>query len=367
MSNYNTGKPVPSIDPRDLDDNATNFDELLNLAVPSVNDRLGVPRKTWWQMEQDASALVSPNISALAAMVWAANKGLYFTGASAPAQFDLTAQGRTFLAAATQATQRTALALSSAAITALQTSASDATAGSILTVGAFGLGANGLSIAESALNTARPTQFMTIAAGAAGILPVNVNGYGMHVSNASAGYAYQTYNPVTGGAGYYRYQIAGVWDAAWSRNAKAGANTDITSLTVPLSGLSTAGVYGKTNILGTVTQSAGVPTGALFEKGSNATMKWIKCADGRLEITGTIADFAAGVNAFVANAITFPVAFVDTTYHISGMGQPATNADVYGHLSIASKLVGSVSLVFRNGATAQTIQSNTFMAVGRWY
>jgi len=78
MSNYNTMNPVPSIDPRDLDDNATVFDLLLQSTDASVPDRLGVQRKTWSQMEIDAAALVSPNVSALAAVTPAVDKGVFF-------------------------------------------------------------------------------------------------------------------------------------------------------------------------------------------------------------------------------------------------------------------------------------------------
>ena len=56
MSNYQTNNPVPSIDPRDLDDNATVLDQLVNSVVPSVPDRLLVPRKTWHGMESEFNA-----------------------------------------------------------------------------------------------------------------------------------------------------------------------------------------------------------------------------------------------------------------------------------------------------------------------
>lgn len=97
MSNYNTGNPVPSTDPRDLDDNATVFDLLLQSSAASVPDRLGVQRKTWAQMEDDAEALVSPNVSALAGLTGAADKLPYFTGAGAMALATLTAAARTVL------------------------------------------------------------------------------------------------------------------------------------------------------------------------------------------------------------------------------------------------------------------------------
>lgn len=101
MSNYNTGNPVPSTDPRDLDDNATNFDELLNSTEASVPDRLGVPRKTWAQMEDDAAALVSPNVAALAAVTAAVDKGVFFnaTGPVGMGTYTLTSFNRTLGAA----------------------------------------------------------------------------------------------------------------------------------------------------------------------------------------------------------------------------------------------------------------------------
>lgn len=46
MSFYNTGNPVPSIDPRDLDDNAKHIDELVNSTFPTFTDRQGTQRLT---------------------------------------------------------------------------------------------------------------------------------------------------------------------------------------------------------------------------------------------------------------------------------------------------------------------------------
>lgn len=46
MSFYNTGNPVPSIDPRDLDDNAKHIDEIVNSTDLTFFDRLGTERLT---------------------------------------------------------------------------------------------------------------------------------------------------------------------------------------------------------------------------------------------------------------------------------------------------------------------------------
>lgn len=79
---YDTMNPVPSDDPRDLEDNAKAFDRFLQSDAASEPDRRGVLRKTYKQMERDAEGLVSPNVAALAAAVAAANKGFYFSSAS---------------------------------------------------------------------------------------------------------------------------------------------------------------------------------------------------------------------------------------------------------------------------------------------
>jgi hypothetical protein len=109
MSAYNTLNPVPSLDPRDLDDNATILDRLLNEAVPSVNDRMGVPRKTWAQVEIDASVLISPNLTALAGLTGAVDTAPLFTGPGAMTTMTVTAAGRALIDDADAAAQRTTL------------------------------------------------------------------------------------------------------------------------------------------------------------------------------------------------------------------------------------------------------------------
>lgn len=56
MSNtYNTGSPVGSTSVKDLSDNASNFDEAMNLLGPSFTDRKGKRRQTWYGMEKIVS------------------------------------------------------------------------------------------------------------------------------------------------------------------------------------------------------------------------------------------------------------------------------------------------------------------------
>jgi hypothetical protein len=56
MSFYNTGNPVPSIDPRDLDDNAKHIDEIVNGTELTFTDRFGTQRKTLAGVENSAAA-----------------------------------------------------------------------------------------------------------------------------------------------------------------------------------------------------------------------------------------------------------------------------------------------------------------------
>lgn len=57
---FNTGKPVPSRDPRDLIDTVESLDiRATSLEVRATPDRLGVMRKTWYGMEQDFAELLA--------------------------------------------------------------------------------------------------------------------------------------------------------------------------------------------------------------------------------------------------------------------------------------------------------------------
>lgn len=81
-----------------------------------------------------------------------------------------------------------------------------------------------------------------------------------------------------------------------------------------------ATVYTEATIVGTVSQSGGVPTGAVIERGSNANGSFVKCADGTMECWHTINLTAAvgtssGLVGFRNSSLqtwTYPAAFVAT-------------------------------------------------------
>ncbi|MBL5960078.1 tail fiber/spike domain-containing protein [Enterobacter asburiae] len=60
MTTYNTGNPIGSTDPRDLYDNAQNFDHLsLDTENETWPDRLGNQRSTWYGIEKKADRAIS--------------------------------------------------------------------------------------------------------------------------------------------------------------------------------------------------------------------------------------------------------------------------------------------------------------------
>ena len=120
------------------------------------------------------------------------------------------------------------------------------------------------------------------------------------------------------------------------------------------------------DIAGAVGQSAGVPTGAIFERGSNANGSYTKFADGTMECWGK---GAAAVQANALGAfdlgVTFPAQFAGNPLVIAAFS-PGTSWDFYGFLSAHTVTQASAILRGRNGATAQTFIGE-YRAIGRWY
>ena len=69
-----------------------------------------------------------------------------------------------------------------------------------------------------------------------------------------------------------------------------------------------AEVFKQANILGTVSQSGGVPTGAIIERGSNANGEFVKYADGTMICTLSRFDPGAQIPTF--RDWSYPAAFI---------------------------------------------------------
>lgn len=127
------------------------------------------------------------------------------------------------------------------------------------------------------------------------------------------------------------------------------------------------------DIVGTVSQTAGVPTGALFETGSNANGRYTKYADGTMICTksstlGTVA-FSASGNVFISGsnslgdfAAPFSAAPVVTHFvrGSSGLVWLTMNA------APTAANAGSV-FVMSSGSSSSTGTVIDFTAIGRWF
>ena len=127
-------------------------------------------------------------------------------------------------------------------------------------------------------------------------------------------------------------------------------------------------LYSRGGILGTVSQSGGVPTGAIIQRGSNANGEFVRWADGT-QIATFYSNFglSIGANSVVGFSWNLPIAFVDSNYYAASTGTPSLSNDVFSNVYTDSYTNNSVVFFFRNGATAQNIENRRYFAIGRWY
>lgn len=158
------------------------------------------------------------------------------------------------------------------------------------------------------------------------------------------------------------------------------SKTDLTQLATAIKALCRAvaisdGVYKRSNIVGAVSQSAGIPAGAIIERGDNANGKYTRLADGTLiqwlpsfRYTGSVA--AGAVGNFGAKPL--PSSFVDTSYialcSTSGMASSATSAV---KVSLEQRAQAQIGNVVIGNASNASVDLSTFdiqtMLIGRWY
>lgn len=146
-------------------------------------------------------------------------------------------------------------------------------------------------------------------------------------------------------------------------------------------GLGGAGIdwvelYTTNNALGTVSQSSGVPKGAIIERGSNANGEYVKYADGTLICTKTLSGNVESGVGYTAVDLqwTLPTGFLNTSYsaavfHVSQSGIPASARG--GGIEIASKTTSSfIVRYFTPGGSSAAGITELYvnaLVVGRWF
>ena len=129
-------------------------------------------------------------------------------------------------------------------------------------------------------------------------------------------------------------------------------------------------IFHQGNILGTVSQSDGVPTGAVIERGSNANGGYVKFADGTMicfvAFTGEVSVSAYGTTGlnYGAAEVTLPATF----YLIQGgacSGQDQSRVGIFTYASSSSTTVGKAYYITSSSSVSQT--SSRFIFFGRWF
>ncbi|MFG0400559.1 hypothetical protein [Pseudomonas sp. zjy_11] len=132
--------------------------------------------------------------------------------------------------------------------------------------------------------------------------------------------------------------------------------------------------YQKGNVVGTVSQSAGTPTGALFQKGSNANGEYVRLADGTQICWGFISLPAASMLGTATGTATFPAVFSvapKVIYSPDGAVGTGSQADVGAaayngtYTSITNSGWALYSYIYRL-ATIFPVRFS-YIAIGRWY
>jgi len=116
-----------------------------------------------------------------------------------------------------------------------------------------------------------------------------------------------------------------------------------------------AEVFKQSNILGTVSESGGVPTGAIIERGSNANGEFIKYADGTMICGGLVP------NGSYPREVTYPANFSATPRNPGGTNNNASSlVDIFA----ADNNTGSG---FAGRWDRRTDTFGDYVAIGRWY
>jgi hypothetical protein len=279
-------------------------------------------------------------------------------------------------------------ALGTAAAATLSTGQTDTTVGRAARIGDFGLGSTGastvvvwpngslnnvLGIGQGSYSTAGPLTDVP-----AGFTPSTVR-YAVRTGDGTTTGEYmQTLTSLTGSTatrGGTGNPSLPTW-GAWVISAKSGANSDITSLsgiTAPIS--ITQGGTGKTSMgaaaVGPVSQSGGVPTGAVIETNANANGTYTKYADGTLICTRagdtaltTNGTFGALWQSGLAN-FTFPMPFAGDLPRVIPTVAQTTTAGAWGGTSGTHTLTGVT--VFVTSVVSNVTAKPGYIAIGRWF
>lgn len=126
--------------------------------------------------------------------------------------------------------------------------------------------------------------------------------------------------------------------------------------------------FRRGNILGTVSQVEGVPTGAIIQSGSNANGWFVRYAGGMQECAGDLVVPVVAAQGDVEANIVYPIPFAATVHIVPcGLIRPFTSYDfVAKNTYFNNNGSGQTMVLARNGGTAQQFVLS-WRAIGRWF
>jgi hypothetical protein len=237
--------------------------------------------------------------------------------------------------------------------TAVTQTASDATAGRLMKVGdagllgiapSFGAGTTWASVTQSqmiscASNANQPTDKP---------LPTQATPYvGWHLMSGALRWG----EIVQETAGSYPWRI-------WARTSNAGVTQDWDLL------------FSRKSVLGAVSQTSGVPTGGLIERGSNANGEYVRFADGTQICTRTVTASALAIGtAFLGGfrsagvSWAFPASFVAAPVMAGTALLNSSLTPVFDAPTVSGVIWSAVA--FTSQAAAD--RTVTLTVLGRWF
>jgi hypothetical protein len=237
--------------------------------------------------------------------------------------------------------------------TAVTQSTTDSTAGRLLKVGDFGMAGalNAPNCTNLDDNTLRAGFYRTTdTVTTAGTWPPsNPTGFGragvLIVTRMDGGSVQQIWLSV-GEDGVWRRRYSGAW-GPWRR---------------------------MTTIQGTVSQSGGVATGAIFERGSNVNGEYVRFADGTQICWGRVLDIAVtesfGISGMFRSGLfswTFPATFVLGTVNGPNLfGRVGNGNGLFVKIPYGGRTTQAIDM--RAFAMASVASTDVFLtAIGRWF